>query len=1072
MIKKLTLFFVCLILSVGFAYAQTNITGTVVSSEDGEPVVGATVKIVGHNTGAVTDINGVFNLAVPSLNTQLEVSYVGMVSQTVRAQNRMRVVLVPDDNVLDEVMVVAYGTTKKSSFTGSAAAIDGEKLTSRPVSNVTKALDGQVTGVLTTSGSGQPGSGSSLVIRGFGSISATQTPLYVVDGVPYGGSINAINPQDIEQMTVLKDASASALYGSRAANGVVIITTKKGKNGRPQVNFHNTVGWSWKGLDNYETVDQKEFVELTFEALRNSAQFTNGMSYDDAVKSAINALGPTLGGNGNPEQWNPFKNYTWATLIDPATGKVRSDAVSAWDDRWYEEIYNKGALRHEHSLSINGGTDRTSYIVSLGYLNEDGILENTNFQRYSGRTNVDSQVTDWFQAGLNINLAYTKSTYNPYDGSTTSNPWYTSQFMGPIYPVYLKDANGKNVYDEKGEIQLDYGEGGRPVANDFNALGDLLLDHNWYDTDNATIRTYMTFGSDKESFGWAQGLKFKLSFSGDYQSQSQTNTYNKYHGNAKNASGRVYKYATRDFTYTFGQYLTWDRKFGDHSIGLLGGHEFYQNKYRYLYGGKSNIVDGIDELRPAATITDLDSYSEELDIEAWLGRLNYNYADKYYFDAHIRRDGNSRFYKDNRWGTFWGVGANWRVTSEEFMKNLTWLNNLSFKISYGENGNDRIGSYYVWQNLYDLNYTNGSRIGGFVSTLENKKLSWEKSGMLNIGLEGSMFHSRLRFSVEYFHKKTTDLLLNYPMALSTGFTGYAANVGSMRNSGLEFMLSGSVIKTKDVVWNLTFMGTHQRNEVEKLTAESNQIQNGYQIIKEGFDIHTFYLPKSAGVDPATGKQLYYTYDEIDDNGNTFLYRYGSDGKVLTDKDGNPLKDPGQRITSDYSNASAHRFFCGKRTPDLYGSISTDLLLFNCVDLSVLTTYSLGGKIFDSKYYGSMSNLYYGNTWNKNVLRRWQKPGDITDIPRVEIAAKEVQTSSYLIDASYFAIKSITLGYTLPQRLTGKAGLGKVRVYGSFDNVVTFTHLKGMDPQYSLSGNGSDYDYVPNKNFTIGLDINF
>ena len=1065
MIKKLTLIFVCFVLSVGFAYAQTNITGTVVSSEDGEPVVGATVKIVGHNTGAVTDINGVFNLAVPSPNTQLEVSYVGMVTQTVRAQNRMRVVLVPDDNVLDEVMVVAYGTTKKSSFTGSAAAIDGEKLTSRPVSNVTKALDGQVTGVLSTSGSGQPGSGSSIVIRGFGSISASQTPLYVVDGVPYGGSVNAINPQDIEQMTVLKDASAAALYGSRAANGVVIITTKKGKEGRPQVNFHNTVGWSYRGLENYDMVNQREFVELSYEALRNSNQFTNGMPYDQAVQSAIGSLAVTLGGNGNPEQWNPFKNYTWGTLIDPATGKVKADAVSAWDDQWYDAIYNKGALRHEHTLSINGGTDKTSYLVSLGYLSEDGILENTDFQRYSGRTNVDSQVTDWFQTGLNINLAYTKSTYNPYDGSSTSNPWYTSQFMGPIYPVYLKDANGNNVYDDKGEIQLDYGEGGRPVANDFNALGDLLLDHNWYDTDNASVRTYMTFGSDKESFGWTQGLKFKLSFGADYVTMSQTRTYNKYHGNAKNASGRVYKYATRDLTYTFGQYLTWDRKFDQHTIGVLGGHEFYQDQYRYLMSGKSNIVDGIDEIRPAAVLTDGDSYSDEHDIEAWLGRVSYNYADKYYFDAHIRRDGNSRFYKDNRWGTFWGVGANWRITAEEFMKDLTWLNNLSFKISYGENGNDRIGSYYVWQSLYDLEYANGSRIGGFVSTLENKDLSWEKNGMLNIGLEGAMFNSRLRFGVEFFNKKTTDMLLNYPMALSTGFTGYAANVGNMRNTGVEFMLSGSLVKTRNVLWNLTFMGTHQVNKVEKLTTESNQIINGVQIIKEGFDIHTFYLPKSAGVDPATGKQLYYAYENMDDEGNLYT--------LSKDAEGNEVRTPGgEYITDDYSVASTHRYFCGNRTPDLYGSISTDLLLFNCIDFNVLTTYSIGGKIWDSKYYGSMQNLYFGNAWNKNILRRWQKPGDITDIPRVEISAKEVQTSSYLIDASYFAIKSITLGYTLPQRLTAKAGLGKVRVYGSFDNVYTFTHLKGLDPQYNLSGNGTDYDYVPNKNFTIGLDINF
>ena len=1051
MIKKLTMFFVCLILSAGLAYAQTNVTGSVVSSEDGEPVVGATVKVVGAtNIGTVSDINGAFSLTVPKGKTELEISYVGMKTRVLRVASRMNVTLDPDDNVLDEVMVVAYGTTKKSSFTGSAAAIDGDKIVSRPVSNVTKALDGQVTGVLTTSGSGQPGSGSSIVIRGFGSINASNSPLYVVDGVPYGGSISAINPQDIEQMTVLKDASASALYGSRAANGVVIITTKKGKEGRPQVNFHNTVGWSYIGLGNYETVDQKEFVELTFESLRNDYQYGNGLSFADATRNAIANLGPTLGGNGNPEQWNPFKNYTWETLIDPITGKVKGDAVSAWDDKWYDEIYNKGALRHEHTLSVNGGTDRTSYLLSLGYLSEEGILKNTDFQRYSARTNVESQVTDWFKAGLNMNMAYNKSTYNPFDGSSTSNPWYTSQFMGPIYPVYLKDANGNNVYDADGNIQYDYGEGGRPVANDFNALGDLMLDRNFYDTDNASARTYMTFGSDNDNAGWAKGLKFNIVFGMDYQSLTETNIYNKYHGNGKNANGRVYKTATRSQTYTFGQQLMWNRKFGDHTFGLLAGHEFYQYIYKYLYAGKSNIVDGIDELRPAATITDADSYSQEHDIESWLGRINYNFADKYYLDASVRRDGSSRFYKDNRWGTFWSVGANWRITAEEFMKDLTWLNNLSLKVSYGESGNESIGSYYVWQNLYDLEFANGSRIGGFVSTLENKDLSWEKNGMLNIGLEGAMFKSRLRFGLEFFTKKTKDMLLNYPMALSTGFTGYAANVGNMKNTGIEAMISASLVKTKDVLWNLTLMGTHQSNKVEKLTSESPEIRNGYQIIKEGYDLTTFYLPKSAGVDPATGKQLYYVYESMDDNGNV----------------------TNESITSDYSAASAHRYFCGKRTPDIYGSISTDLQLFNCVDFSVLTTYSLGGKVFDSRYYSSMLNLYYGNTWNKNALRRWQHPGDVTDIPRIQVGGSEIQTSSYLIDASYFAIKNITLGYTLPAKWTNRIQVSKVRIYGSVDNLVTFTHLKGMDPQYNLSGNGNDYSYVPNKNFTIGLDINF
>ena len=1044
--KRLTLFFVSLFLCVGAALAQTKVSGTVFSQEDGQPIIGAAVKVVGTSTGMLTDVNGRFSVALPEGKTELEITYLGYEGKTVKAKNGMRIFLKADAKMVDEVIVVAYGTAKKSSFTGSATAINSEKIASRPVTNVTKALDGQVSGVTVTSGSGQPGSGSSIVIRGFGSINASNNPLYVVDGIPYDGAISAINPQDIESMTVLKDASASALYGSRAANGVVIITTKKGKEGKAQVTLHNTVGWSWRALPKYDLVNQEEYAELTFESLRNGYMYTNGMSYADATAAAMANMGSKLGS----ELYNPYKNYTWDTLIDPTTGKVKADAQSAWNENWMDPLYVNGAFRHEHNISVNGGTDRTNYMISLGYVNEDGILKTTGFQRYSARANVDSQVTDWFKAGLNTNLSYTKSTYNQYDNTSTSNPWYTAQFSNPLYPLYEKDAQGNTIYDSFGNPQLDYGENGRPVAADHNPLGGLVNDKSWTNRDNAGVRTYVTFGSDKENFGWAQGLKFTVSFGADYSGLTETEMMNKFHGNQKNAGGLIQKYATRDLSYTFNQQLTYNRKFGDHTIGALLGHEFYQYTYNYLYAGKTNIVDGINELRPASTIYDADSYSVEHDIEAYFGSLNYNFAEKYYFSAHLRRDGSSRFHKDHRWGTFWGVGANWRISAENFMKSVSWVDNLSLRASYGENGNEGLSSYYAWQNLYSLAYPNGNKIGGFVSTLENKDLSWEKNGMFDVALEGALFGNKLRFSVEYFNKKTTDMLLNYPMALSTGFTGYDANVGNMRNWGWEFMVSGTLLKTKNVVWNLTWMGTAQKNKVLKLTEQSNEIINGVKIIKEGYDINTFYMAKSAGVDPMTGAQLYYAYESMDDDGNV----------------------TGEYITTDYAKAATSKYFVGKRTPDLYGSISTDLTLFNCVDLSILTTYSLGGKIYDSLYYGTMKPMYYASdTWNKNVLRRWQKPGDITDIPRVDVGGSSTLTSNYLVNASYFAIKNITLGYTLPSSIATKAYLSSLRVYASFDNVALFTHLKGMDPQYNLTG-GTNYSYSPNKTFSIGLDINF
>ena len=1083
--KKFLSILACMLMTASMAMAQKQITGSVVDAESNEPLIGVSVRVPDTSLGVLTDVDGKFSITLPAGAKSLNFSFMGMKPATLAARDGMKVLMETDTKAMDEVIVIAYGTQKKSSFTGSAQSVGSEAVELRPITSVTKGLEGNVSGLQMTSGSGQPGENSSIVIRGFGSINASNSPLYVVDGVPFGGNINTISPQDIESMTVLKDASASALYGARAANGVVIITTKHGKEGRPQVKFHNTVGWSWRGIDKYETVDQKDFVQLTFESLRNEYQYGSGYSRDEATQLAISDLGGKLGGNTNPELYNPFKNYTWGTIIDPVTGKIRSDASSAWDDQWFDNIYNKGAVRHEHNVSVEGGSERTKYMLSLGYVNEDGTLVNTGFERYTGRGNIDSQVTDWFKAGLNANLAYTKSVYNQYSDTQTSNPWYTAQFMGPIYPTYLRDAAGNIVYNTNGDAEFDYGETGRPVANDFNALGDLTLDKSFTNSENASVRTYLTFGSDSDKFGFAKGLKFTVNLGVDYRNSHNTETSNKYHGNARNALGRVYKTTNRYLTYTFGQQLTWNRTFGDHSFNVLAAHEYYQYTRDYLYAAKANIVDGIDELRPAASLYDADSYSQKHAIESWLGRAQYNYQNKYYFDFSIRGDGSSRFHKDNRWGTFWSVGANWRISSEKFMEDLKWIDNLSLRASYGESGNESLDSYYAWQNLYSLEYANANRIGGFVSTLENKDVSWEKNGMLNIGLEGAMFNNRLRFSVEFFNKKTTDMLLNYPMALSTGFTGYDANVGNMRNWGAEFMVSGTLLKKKNFVWNLTWMGTVQRNKVLKLTGQTDQIMNGYQIIKEGYDITSFYMPRSAGVDPSNGQQLYWAYDDIDifkqeqavdANGNLV---FDDDNNPvmqnILDENGNPIVEKTVRnefVTTDYSKASASRYFEGKRTPKLYGSFSTDFKLFNCIDLSILTTYSIGGKVADSRYNSSMMNLYVGNTWNANILRRWQNPGDVTDIPRVEIGGGVVTTSNYLINASYFAFKNITLGYTLPTRYAKKAYMEKIRLFASFDNVATFTHLKGMDPQYNLTGNGNNYSYVPNRNFTIGLDINF
>ena len=1046
--KKLFLLLIAICaISLGMS-AQQVVRGQV-TDPNGEPLIGATVQPVGGGNGAATDVNGEFSLNLPYNVKTLKVSYVGYKTQELPVQPNMAITMSDNGTALDEVMVVAYGTAKKTSYTGSAEAVSNKKLELRPVTDATKALEGNVAGLQVTSASGQPGSSPSIQIRGYGSINASSQPLYVVDGAPFDGSLSSISPSDIESMTVLKDASAAALYGARGANGVVMITTKKGVEGRSNIMWRSTFGWSSRATKRYDHVDQKEYVQLVYEALRNEA-IDNGNSWSDAEAIARNGLSGRLGG----EQYNPFKNYTWDKLIDPATGQVRADAQSAWNEDWYDSVIRKNAFRHEHQLQVTGGSEHAQYLMSLGYLNEDGILKTTNYERYTGRANVTSQITDWLGANINISLAHAMSNFSDYDGSSTSNPWYTAQFINPLFPVYLKDIDGKTMYDGDGNVLYDWGEptpnGNRPGSlNDFSQLGMLVLDKAINKRDVAGLRTGIILGSDQAKYGWRQGIKFAVNFSLDYLNQNNTRYMNSQHGNQANAGGLLEKYNRRTQSYTFNQLLTWDRTFGEHTIGLLAGHEWYAFEFAYLLAGKTNLVDGIYELRPATTLLEADSYSDKYRIDSWLGRLNYNYGGRYFLSGSLRQDKSSRFHPKYNKGTFWSVGANWRVSGEKFMENVGWVNNLSVKASYGEQGNDMLDTYYAWQSLYDLSYSNATNLGAMIVSLENQMVSWEKSRNFNAGFDAILFNHRLQLNVEFYNRLTKDLLLNRPMAPSTGFTGYMDNVGDMRNRGVEASLRITPVRTADFEWNITAMATHNRNKVIKLTKEAPVLTYGVRVIEEGLPIYTYYIAKSAGVDPSTGKALYWAYDKDDD------------GKMIEGSD---------YITDDYSVAANCKYHQGSRQADIFGSLGTDFT-WKGLTLSVLTTYSLGGKVYDALYNSDMDLWYLSSTWNKNMLRRWQKPGDVTDVPRVEIAGTILQSDRFLIDASYFAIKNITLAYALPMSWIGKLGMTGARIFGSVDNLALFTHLNGMDPQYNFSG-GTDYDYSPNRTYTVGIELNF
>ena len=968
-----------------------------------------------------------------------------MKTQEVNIKPVVNVVLHSDAEELEEVMVVAYGTARKESFTGSAEVIKADKIEKRPVANVTKALDGMVAGVQTTSGSGQPGSGVSVVVRGFGSINSSQNPLYVVDGVPYDGNISAINPNDIESMTVLKDASAGALYGSRGANGVVMITTKKGNSGKVKVNLKANWGVSSRSIPRYETMDEAGYLETVYQSYKNDLIYNSGVSPSDAAVQALqnmkNGATAILGVN---EQYNPF-NYSITELIDPATGKVRSDAYLKYSEDWMDEAMDKSPLRQEYNVSFNGGNEKTKYMFSLGYLDEQGLLKTTSFNRLNGRMNISTEVTNWLKAGMNASYSRNESNTAVENSSGSSNVWYTAQLMAPIYPVFEKDENGSTVMDNLGNAVFDYGSNRPAGANaDWNTIATLYDDKYSTTSDNLSGRMFVDLGDLKT--GPLQGLKFSVNYGFDIVNSAGMTYYNPYNGNSVSVKGTIQKAVARTMSYTFNQILSYDRKFDMHHVSAMVGHEFYKYNYQYLGASKTGFpFGGLYELDAATTITSASSYQHNYAVESVLSRFAYDYADKYYLSASFRTDGSSRFHKDNRWGNFWSVGANWRISQEEFLKDISWINNLSVKASYGVQGNDNLGTYYAWQSFYDLGYPNANMSGVALSSLENKDLKWEKNGNLNIGLEGRFF-DRLSVGIEWYSRKTSDMLMSYPMATSLGFDGYNKNIGSMRNTGWDITLNADLIRTNDFNWSLTLMGSTVKNKVLQL-ADKPEIISGSYIIREGETLNSFYTASAAGVDPATGKQLYWAWD-TDENG------------VKGEK----------YITDDQAKATACKEIQGSRIPNLYGSF-TNSFKYKNFDLSVLCTYSIGGKVLDGVYNTLLYGNYIGQAKSKHLERAWKQPGDITDIPRIEIGKSYIVTDNNLINASYLSIKNITLGYSLPSNLVKKMNMENIRITATGDNLVLFNHLKGMDPQYNFTG-GTSFGYVPVRTISFGIDVTF
>ena len=1065
--KRLIMFLGFLFLCMGQVYAQTQVKGTIISADDGEPLPGASVKLVGTKSGTTTNIDGLFTITVPNADARLELSHVGMVTRIVKARNGMRIALDTDDFGLDEVMVVAYGTQKKSSFTGAATTIKADKIEKLQVSSISKALEGQVAGVQISSSNGTPGAGASIIVRGIGSISSSQSPLIIMDGVPYEGSLNSIAPQDIESMTVLKDAAANSMYGARGANGVIMITTKSGKRSETKVTFDGRWGFNTRAVGNYDIMkDAGEYYEMMYESYRNSLVGT--MGYLGASEAAANGL------ISDVLKYNIYKGVADNNIIDPTTGRLTSAAANAqqkWDDDWSKDPF-KNAFRQEYNVSVSGGNDKTQAYASASYLGDKGYMAGSGFDRFSGRVKVDHKVGQFIKVGANLGYARTDyKTFSDNVGDNYSNIFMFGQNIGPIYPIYLYDQDGNSVYDEQGNRLYDWGDTyGRPYAAQQNPYAVAKENINQTLRDNLTSRAYFEVSFLKD-------FKFTANVAYDAFNTNQTNFNTPIGGDAQNVGGRGYKYATRTGALNVNEILDWNHNFGDHGVHIMLVHENKKDKDHYMYGHMTNFADWSNpEFSNAALYQDLSSYTSEYALEGYLAKAEYNYLDRYYFTASIRRDGSSRFHKDNRWGTFWAVGGAWRINEEPFMQNVKWINSLKLKASYGTQGNDGIGLAKAYSDLYTVTRLDGGEMAFSKVLRGNKDLKWEKQSMFNVGFEAALF-DRLSVNFDFFVKNNKDMLFASPLALSEGAPNSIwRNEVDMRNTGFEFEIGYDIIKTKDIRWNLSINGSHYKNELTRLPDSKPEAEypqgfarNPYWW-KKGGSIYEWQGYEYLGVDEATGRPMYTHYDNV-----MVDQEKDADGNIIagTGRATNEIDYSSRKVV--YTSSEATMVDLGKSAiPDLTGGISTSFEAYG-FDLSIQTAFQLGGYVRDSYYANLMNAGSNGQNMHRDMLNRWTPTNTHTDIPRLSYNSQEASINSssdyFLTSASFFNLRNITLGYTLPKNLTRKCYIDALRVYVSGDNIWLASKRKGLDPRQSFSGSTS-WVYQPLSTYSVGVNITF
>ena len=984
-----------LLAGISLAVAQTSISGTVLSAENDEPVIGASILVKGANASTITDTNGKFTIKIPEgAGRTLVISYIGMEKQEAFARNGMVVRLNPTDQTLDDVVVVGYQTIRKEAKTGSIATVDGEDLASIPETSVDRMLSGKMAGVSVSSTNGQPGATTEIRIRGTSSIGAGNEPLYVVDGIPvesgstagFSNSMNAIaliNASDIASVTVLKDAAAASIYGSRAANGVILITTKSGESGKSQITARARYGISTLANDNdFGMANLEEYIQY-----QRDARINAGYDVDD-----------------------PTSEYYFPLSL-----------ASKGGTNWMKELTRTGNLQ-EYELIASGGAGKTTYYTSMSYNKTEGIVPTVGFEKMQIRANLDTELNKWLKMGTRLQGGYMKVSdveNSLYDGRglVPTNPFYSGMALAPTMPAYNED----------GSYNFDL-----PFVFNINPLA-AIRESDKYDKQykfNGTA--YLEWKPIKQlTFRTNNSVEFAYT-NGRYYSPAYVNETD--YGASLMTGDSQYRLLTTSNT------ITYDDIFNDvHSVNVLIGQEANTLESSYNQATSTHVNEERPYHSVGVSVEDQRAYDgiSQTAMVSFFGVAEYSYDGRYYVKGSIRTDGSSKFGPDRRWGTFWAASASWNMHNEAFMQDIKdVLNVLKLRYSYGVNGNDNIGAYAHYGLYSDIVY-NGIT-GQVPAQLENRKLTWETNKTHNIGIDFRLF-DRLNGSIDWYTRRTEDMLIAAPLPYTTGFGSQAQNVGKIRNNGLEIQLDAEIFNTNDFKWNAGLNFAANRSKVLELAPGQDFIGTTLRYVV-GDQLYTYWLYDYAGVNPQNGNALWRNEDGL-----------------LTE-----------------NAQEARRIKAGSPEPLWTGGFNTDLS-WRGISLSVQLEARYGNKVFNSdrQLFESDGSMSDQNIW-KGALNYWKQPGDTNVLPKPvynNSSSSDQMSTRYLEDGSYLRIKDVTLAYNLPSRWTKKALMSGVRIYASALNLYTFHNMNYWDPEHGTIGN-TIISYPMTRSMIVGVDITF